>query len=307
VGLLPRLAAAQVAAIVNGQPIEKAEVDAMLKEALGKRNIQPQALPALQAQALEQVIDQRLVAAALEREKLGAKSETIALEIDKFTKDLAARGQTLADFLQKSGQSEATWRRKVAWQLNWKHYTAVQMTDQALATFFYARRGEFDGTQVRVSHLLLAADESATAESIARLVARATELKRQLARRQLTFAQAVQQHSAGTKAGGGDLGFISRHGSMPEPISRAAFELGVGQVSDPLVTPFGVHLILVTEIKRGDKSLDDVRPQVELALKQELFETLALNERSTARIEYTGQVPHFKPGTREVVVRSESQ
>ena len=128
-------------------------------------------------------------------------------------------------------------------------------------------------------------------------------LRQQIASGALSFEQAVEQHSAGSKRDGGDLGFIHRHGSMPEPFCAAAFALEPGQVSRPVQSPFGVHLIRCREIKPGDKTLEDkdVRRAVELAAAQELFETLAAAQRRAAEIRYTGAMPHYKPGTRELV------
>jgi peptidyl-prolyl cis-trans isomerase C len=117
----------------------------------------------------------------------------------------------------------------------------------------------------------------------------------------LTFADAARRHSAGpSRQEGGDLGFIGRAGPMVEEFNKAAFDLEQGKVSEPVVSTFGVHLITVTEVKKGDKSLELVRDQVMPAFSQWLMEQLVANEKKTAKIEYNESFPHFKPGTREL-------
>ena len=59
-----------------------------------------------------------------------------------------------------------------------------------------------------------------------------------------TLAQEYSQCPSG--ADGGDLGFFGR-GMMVKPFEDAAFALNVGQVSEPVQTQFGWHLILVSE------------------------------------------------------------
>jgi len=57
------------------------------------------------------------------------------------------------------------------------------------------------------------------------------------------FSKLASQHSlCGSKARGGDLGFFGP-GSMVKPFEEAAFSLDVGQVSQPVQTQFGFHLI----------------------------------------------------------------
>ena len=93
---------------------------------------------------------------------------------------------------------------------------------------------------------------------------------------------------------------IGREGPMDKEFSKAAFDLEQGQISEPVISTFGVHLITVTEVKKGDKSLELVRDQVMPAFSQWLIEQLIANEKKTAKIEFNEKFPHFKPGTREL-------
>jgi parvulin-like peptidyl-prolyl isomerase len=87
---------------------------------------------------------------------------------------------------------------------------------------------------------------------------------------------------------------------MDEAFSRAAFALAKGDLSPPVRSPFGVHLIRCDDVKPGSKKLADVRAEVQDALSRELLEKLAAMEREHAAVRYTAAWPHFKPGTREL-------
>ena len=75
----------------------------------------------------------------------------------------------------------------------------------------------------------------------------ATEVKAEIVSGKRTFADAAAVYSEdGSAQNGGDLGTFDRN-RMVGPFSDAAFSLPVGQVSDPVQTPFGFHLIEVLE------------------------------------------------------------
>ena len=52
----------------------------------------------------------------------------------------------------------------------------------------------------------------------------------------------------------------------------------------------------------GTKQLADVRKELEDALARELLDKIARLEQRRTPVEFTGEVPHFKPGTRELVM-----
>jgi parvulin-like peptidyl-prolyl isomerase len=302
---LPIVARAQTAATVNGQAIDAADVERKLRATYGSLDrISKELLPRFQARALDQLIDQQLVLSALAREKGGVGEDEVQLAIDDFKKRLERDKLTFAEFLKGKGHDDASWRRDVAWQLNWKRYTARHITDKAQEEYFQKHRRELDGTELRVSHILLKADGAAGLEKTQALLDQAADIRAEIVAGKLKFEDAVTKHSAGTKKDGGDLGYIRRQGSMPEAFSRAAFKLNEGELSPPIASPFGVHLIRCTSVKAGKKTLADdaVRQRVQLLMAQQLFETLAARERKTAKIEFSGKAPYLKPGSEELVV-----
>ena len=107
---------------------------------------------------------------------------------------------------------------------------------------------------------------------------------------ELTFAEAAAQFSdAPSKDRGGDVGYFPRRGVMHEAFAAAAFALKPGEVSQPVVTPFGVHLIQITAEKPGSKQLADVREEVYRAAEARLFDTLVANGRKRAKVEYAAK------------------
>lgn len=91
--------------------------------------------------------------------------------------------------------------------------------------------------------------KAATAADTAAAIQKARELKQEIAGGG-DFAAIAKRESSdqGTKDQGGELGTFGR-GQMTPAFEEAAFSLPVGQVSDPVLTPFGVHLIQVEEHK----------------------------------------------------------
>ena len=301
-GLLP-LEPEVVVATVGGEPICAGEVNRRIGVSLKGRKYEREVLPVLQAQVLADLIDRRLALAYARRTQSGASEEEIDKALDELGRKLKAQGQSLADHLGRHKLSEAELRQEIAWRLTWQRLLARYWTDSRLKSYFEAHRREFDGTEVTVSHVLLRPKPDGDARAVEDLVKRAEAIRQEIAAGRLSFEEAAKKHSAGPSGKeGGRLGAVPRRGVMDEAFSRAAFALEAGQVSPPVKTPFGVHLIRCDAITPGRKLLEEVRPELEEALARELLEKLARAQRQHTPVEFTGKAPHFKPGTKELVL-----
>jgi hypothetical protein len=96
------------------------------------------------------------------------------------------------------------------------------------------------------------------------------------------------------------LGKIARHAPMDEAFSRAAFMLQPGEISPPVRTRVGVHLIRCDEVRPGSKQIPDVKDAIDDALAQELLDKISGRERQITAVKYTAAWPHLKPGTQEL-------
>lgn len=290
-----------VAATVDGVPVLVREVERELEKAMGKRPLDPNGAKVLRATSLEQLIGRQIVLKYLTGKKAAASKADLDLHLETIKRKLKQKNQTLANFLAQGGLDEAEFRRRETWQLSWQKYLDGQLSDENLKRFFDKNKREFDGTQVRAAHILFKVEKEGDKAARDKALAQAAKVREEITSGKLTFARAAQMHSAApTAADGGDIGFISRREPMPEPFSKAAFALEVKDVSEPVISSAGVHLVSCLEIKPGQKTWQDARGEIEPAVARYLFAWIVGQERAAAKIDYTGASPHFRPGTQEL-------
>jgi peptidyl-prolyl cis-trans isomerase D len=126
--------------------------------------------------------------------------------------------------------------------------------------------------RVHARHILFSLAEDVTDEEKEKTRATATEILTRLKTGEdfATLAKAYSQDQ-GTAEQGGDLGFFPR-GRMVKPFEEVAFTLSVGEISELVETPFGLHIIKV-EAKEEERQ----RPlsEVQEEIRQELIRTRA--------------------------------
>jgi parvulin-like peptidyl-prolyl isomerase len=210
------------------------------------------------------------------------------LELAKFEKELKAQNLTMAKHCERIGLTLDDVRRSLAWKVSWKRYCEQYFTPQSLEKYFERYRRDYDGSQLHVAQILLKVGADADEAAVSAAKERATKLRQEITAGKATFADAAKQNSNAPSAGiGGDIGWIERHRPMPDDFSRAAFALKKGDVSEPIVSPFGVHLITVLEEKPGTKTWSDVQAELRPAITLYLFRWIADKERQGATIQYT--------------------
>jgi len=131
------------------------------------------------------------------------------------------------------------------------------------------RRGTaLDGApvaQTRLRHILIRASESVSeGEALRRL----TDLRNRIVSGAADFAEMARVHSGdATAARGGELDWVYPGDTVPD-FERAYQELKVGEISQPVRTPFGYHLIQVLERRSADMSPERRRLQARQVLRE---------------------------------------
>jgi peptidyl-prolyl cis-trans isomerase D len=119
--------------------------------------------------------------------------------------------------------------------------------------YYEEHRKQFEVPESReASHILIAVDPSAGSEAKKKAQARAQEIYEEVMRHPDQFAELAKKYSQdpGSAAKGGDLGYFTR-GSMVKGFDDAVFNMKVGEISKPVESEYGYHIIKLTGIRPG--------------------------------------------------------
>ena len=125
------------------------------------------------------------------------------------------------------------------------------VSEAAIQQYYQQNAAKYrEPEQRRASHILIAVGAADDAQKRAAAKAKAETIYQQLKTSPARFAEIAKRDStdAGSAAQGGDLGWFARN-AMVKPFSDAAFALKEGQISAPVLSEFGYHIIQLTGIK----------------------------------------------------------
>ena len=119
--------------------------------------------------------------------------------------------------------------------------------------------------QTHARHILIKTSEAVSQDDARR---RLLDLRERITRGGANFADLARQYSEdGTAARGGDLGWLYPGDTVPD-FERAMDALQPGEISQPVQTPFGWHLIEVLARRKADVSADRIRQRARMVLRE---------------------------------------
>ena len=274
---------ARVVVRVNGAAITTGDVAFMAVTRQVKLEERAEREPKL----VEELIDRQVVREFLARRKIAPPADELAHQIQHAEDAIRKHGDDPAVLLPRLGYTADRMKAELGLPLAWQIYARQTITLPQTREYFDQHRAELDGTQLRVRQIFLKLPPNADAAVVMAKTGRLKELRSQISSGKLSFADGAKQHSESpTREQGGDIGLIGFRGKLPSAVTRVAFALKLNDISEPVVSTFGVHLIQVTERVPGDLSLEDVRPQIFDRLAEELWTDTVHRERKSAKIEH---------------------
>jgi parvulin-like peptidyl-prolyl isomerase len=275
----------KVVATVGDEKITNTEIDSMIRGQLRGRPVPPEVMTNFRKAALESMIQSRLITQFVAAKNIKVEPAEVEETIADITKQLAERGATISMLLQAQGLTEETLRKRIAVEMAVEKYVKAEVTDKQAEEYFNAHKQEFlEEPKVRASHILLPYEPQSTAEE-----KKAANDKIAAIRQEIVggadFAEAAKKYSScPSKEQGGDLDFFARD-QMVKPFADAAFGMKPGEISQPVETEFGVHLIKLTDVKSGEVTFAEAADAVKDTLYQQLLEKAAEEQRKITKVE----------------------
>lgn len=294
------------AAVVDGEAISMEALDAAVAEALaGNESTGEAERLETQRRVLGQIIQDRIIAGEAVARGITIDNELVEARYQDIRSQFAS-DEEFAQALAAQGVDIATVRDRIRLRLIVEKIQEdlsadVKVSDQQI------REAYGDGAafqEVRARHIFFAiADPSAEQAALKKAQDALVRL-----RAGADFKALAQQISEDprTKVTGGDLGVLRPGASQAGDLEAAAFQLQKGEISQPLRSQAGYHIIQVTA--KGTKTLAQATPEIRQTLQsqgaQDAFTDFITTRIRDARVEVNPRFGQFDPEQVTIVDRT---
>ncbi len=296
-------------AIVDGDKISKAQLDEAFDKAVQMTGIKASDLtPEQKLEGYRQILDEMITEKLVNKAAAGvtvpqadvdaqiAKIKAQFPSEEDFSKQLTQVGQTpeqLSETIKKMLQQQRWLESQLAGK--------AEVTEEEAKKFYEENKTEFTQPEtVKASHILFRVNKE-DSEDVVNQKLKAAQGAEARAKKGEDFTALAKELSEepGAKESGGDLGFFPKDRMVPE-FAEVAFNEKVGEISDPVRTQFGWHVIKVTDKKpAGTLPYDEVKSQLMTYLKskkqEEAAQEVLKSLRDSAKIENTLPPPVSPP------------
>lgn len=286
---------------VDGEKISRADFDKALDQIkkqyvtrFGMDFNSPQGrqmLAGLQHNLIDQLTDRTLLLQEAHKRGITVTDDEVNAKIAELRKDRFPDDASFNKALQDAGITMAELRTEIREGLSVQKLMKavagnIQVSDDQIAAYYQHNPTLFTHPEeIRASHILVKTEAQAEA------------IEKQL-KAGASFPKLAEQDSLdpGSKQSGGDLGWF-KHGQMVPEFDKAAFALTDGQISQPIKTSFGYHVIERTGTRpAGTEPLAQVKDQIrDMLVKQQeqaKFQAFLANLKKNAVIAI---LPKYEP------------
>jgi peptidyl-prolyl cis-trans isomerase C len=240
------------AAIVNGEIITKAQVEAVVRHQSGHEGQpNPTTMGADEVRsrrnmAVAVLIDDALWRQAIAKQVPAPAQGDVTKRMVALEDDLKKQGRTMQQFCEDTAQTLTQVQNAQSFFLQWTSIVQARATDEALLAYYQQFKDYYEGTVVDVSHIAVRLNANASEADHRKAVSKLDTARKKISEG-MTFEDAAAKYSeCDTKEKGGHIGPIPRKwGFFDEAFTRAAFDpsLKPGDISGPVTTEYGVELI----------------------------------------------------------------
>jgi len=247
-----------IVAVVNDNVITRGELNiamAVVATQIRQRGLELPSRELLEQQVLERLILQQLQRRAAEENNVVVDDPTLNAAMGNIAQQNGLTLSQLRDAIERDGFSYLKFREEIRNEIltgrlrqrviDSRIEISEQEVDNILSTTPALAAGD---REFHIAQILIALPEGASPDQIETAEARAREILEQL-RQGEDFTRLAVAVSDGRQAlEGGDLGW-RRVEQLPAPFANAVVKMEVGEVSEPIRTPSGFHLVKLLEVQ----------------------------------------------------------
>lgn len=281
----------RIVAVVNDSAIMRSDLDRRLDQAINQISAQGEDAPG-RDEIEEQVLDQMVLEEIQLQMARDANLSIDDTDLNGQVRDIAESNdmtlQAFADRLEAEGTSLAQVREEIRREMLTRQVQQrqvgqrVSVTNRDVERFLEERGGDVNQAETRARHILVGVG-SGRSESQAQAFVEQAMARLEQGESFATVALEMSDDQ-GSAVNGGDLGWLRPGQTVPE-FDEAMSELDVGEVSSPVRSQFGYHIIEVLDRRRSSVSNQDMREQV----RQAIFQRRANQEVDTWKREIREQ------------------
>lgn len=244
-----------VAAIVNGDIISITEINRTV-----------QALPQyqkLQLEILEDMIVKTLIYQESVKDGITVDQKDVDNGYKEYMEKLSLSDEAVKKEMKRMNITEKSMKDEIRKLLMVERFLKkrsktldLSVSDEEVKAFYDERPETFNKPErIQVSHILVKCPPGSEQKEVDEAMKKIVEIQEKLKKGEATFAELAKNYSedSTTKNNGGALnGEITKSSPLPKSFLDAAFALNKGEISEPVKSVLGYHLIMATEKKPAE-------------------------------------------------------